>query len=512
MTSDHYDGSIRELIRHAAQSGVRLWVENDHLHYDAPKGGMPEALRTALRARKNDVIGELSRPVYRKKTDPPAVLQYPAYWSDFWQETQANLWLRHATHIVLRVIGDISAEHIIATLDTLASRHDILRSSVRREDGVICLRLVRGRRVTAGLLDLTAEPPADPSRLRELIYRAIYDPLDGEGVYRATVLRISPQEHVVAIVCHHFVVDAFGCEILGGELAALLRGERLAAATAGERPLQYSEYLLGLNEWLAGQGFTYRLAFWREKMRAAPPVRLPPAQPAGLAPGKVESIAVPVAAPVRAALARAAANYRIPFQIVLLAAKFAALSHTLQSSDLVVTVLYWGRDDPALLELVGMTVNCVPVRLSVHPQMSYSDLLGEVSTTYHLARDYQVPWALLTDAFTDIGASSTAPLFNYMYVGEPAARSSEPTQATSRLETERVPVPVEEHLITVDWKAHEFTVLDDGRELLLTLNYIPARYDAVSAREFTNAFVRCLEAIGRDTTQSVAGGSAQPAL
>jgi hypothetical protein len=383
-----------------------------------------------------------------------------------------------------------------------------LRSRVWCEDGVPCLRLAQDRPMAAAFVDVSGEPAADPTvRVEELLHRAIYTPFEGDQVYRATVLKTSNREYLVAVVAHHFVVDGFACEILARELAASLREEHHSSSATEERPLQYSDYLLGMSEWLSGRGPTYRLAFWAEKMRGAPPVRFPPASVTNSsAVPKAENIVIQVSTEVRASIARAAATHRMPLQTVLLAAKFAALSQTLHSSDLVVTVLYWGRDDPALLELVGFTVNCLSVRVRVLPELTYLDLLTDVHNSYLLARDYQVPWTLLTRSFPDIGASSAAPLFNYIYVASPVVNKDSPPRPAAGLQIERVPVYSPDDHISVDWKTHEFNISDDGKELNATLRYIPSRYESAAAREFANAFLRCLEAIGRDATQSIASG------
>jgi len=75
----------------------------------------------------------------------------------------------------------------------------------------------------------------------------------------------------------------------------------------------------------------------------------------------------------------------------------------------------------------------------------------------------------------------------------------------SHLEIERlrVPAPDDTDAITVDWKTQEFTVLDNGKEFLGIVKYLPFRYDTLAIREFADEFLRCLDAIGKDPKQSI---------
>lgn len=502
-----YHTSIRQLVRGAARAGVRLGIEDGRLCCKVPKAGIPEALKAALQAQRDDIIGELSKPVFRKRADRAAIIRYPAFWLDWWLELQTNTRTRHGAHSVMKIAGRVSLERILGALEILEGRHDLLRASVWCEDGVPVLRVEPRQSTAVDFVDLSSEADADRApREKALIYRAIHSPFNEGQVWRVTVLKTSDEEYVVAMVIHHFVGDGFTCQILESELLACLREQRAPQPAAGERPLQYSDYLLAMNEWLSEPGPPYRLAFWKENMRRAPPVRFPSAcLPNHSSDTRADSLMIQVSAAIREGVVRVAADLRIPLPVVLLAAKFAALARTLESTDLVVAVVHWGRDEPALLELVGFTVNCIPVRMSVRPEMSYNDLLSSVNESYVLARDYQIPWALLMRSFGEIGASTPVPLFNYIYEekpgsGEPSSPQPAPPFNIERL---RVPAPDDTDAITVDWKTHEFTVLDNGKELLGIVKYLPSKFDAVALREFADNFLRCLDAIGQDPKQSI---------
>jgi hypothetical protein len=499
-----HEKGVRMLIREAEQNAVRLWVENGQLRYKAPKGEIPETLRAALRSRRDDLIGELSTPVFRKSGCTPDLVRYPHFWQDFWEETQANLALANAIHLAIKLSGEIDLERIDSALGRLISRYDLLRSRVELENGVPCLRFEQHQVMPIDILDVSDSAAAVP--IKTLIEQAIYAPFENGRLHRARVIKISDNEYVVVIVIHHFVADPVSSGILANELIASLHNEQGAQSLTDARPLQYSDYLLGMSEWLSGEGLKYRLAYWTEKMRGAPPVRFPlvHATPeAGLA-----CVSIHIDEALRASAARAAAVSGVPFALVLLAAKFAALAHTLQSRDLVTIMIHHGRDDPALRELVGFTLNCFPVRVSVPPEMAYGELLASVKDTYFLARDYQVPWGLLMRSLGENGVSGVAPIFNYI----PQLRAEQNVLSafhhTASLEVDHIDVEGLAETNSVAWKSHEFQVVDFGSDMLVSVKYMPSRHAAAAVEGFARSFCFCLEMIAQEPTRLI--GSATP--
>jgi len=487
-----YDRDVRKLVSNAAGEGITLWVENGRLHYRATRGDIPGPLRAALQSRKADLIGELDQPVFKKRGSTPHSLRYPQFWLDFWQETSGNLPLANVIHFAVSLTGDISPGRIEAALTTLVSRYDLLCSRVKVEDGAPCLILEQAPTISVVVAD-------DPAMLPRLIQEAIYTPFEDGQLCRARIIEISPSEHVVAMVIHHFVADPVSCTILADELVASLHGR---PPRTTERPMQYCDYLLGMNDWLSGAGLKYRMAFWQEHMKGAQPVRFPPAEdppPAQVIP--LDCLEIPIDEDLRTRLTRASATLRAPLAVALLAAKFAALAATLERSDLVIIIVHSGRDDPALLDLVGFTLNCFPVRICVLPEMSYADLFENVNEAYNRARDYQVPWGLLMRSLAQIGVAGIAPIFDYMPAKPEAKAPAGQLREASGLQVRQLPVERPAETTSVDWKAHEFAAIDQGKGMLVTLKYAAAACRAGCVEEFVTAFRLCLEALARDPRQ-----------
>jgi len=135
--------------------------------------------------------------------------------------------------------------------------------------------------------------------------------------------------------------------------------------------------------------------------------------------------------------------------------------------------------------------------------MSCRDLIRSVSDAYLIAARYQVPWSLLMRTLGEIGASAAAPLFNYLNLEGLDTSTSVPQQQPPSLKIEPLSVPGRDDVISVDWKAHEFTVSDSGKELLVAIKYLPSRCDPAVVGRFHDVLLRFLDAIADDPKQSL---------
>ena len=88
---------------------------------------------------------------------------------------------------------------------------------------------------------------------------------------RATLLRLSGEEHVLILTMHHIVSDGWSMGVLVREIAALY-----AALAAGrpsplpELPIQYPDFAVWQRAALSGERLDRELAWWRERLTPLP--------------------------------------------------------------------------------------------------------------------------------------------------------------------------------------------------------------------------------------------------
>lgn len=501
---------VRSLIENAAERGVVLSVEGDRLKYSAPGGQIPAGLREDLRSLRQSVTAELSQPVFKERRQKFTRVTLPACFDGFWQETRASQSLASSTHVILKLTGSSTLEHLRAALEDIVARHDLLRARFAIAAGPPALVFDAESAPSVEVLDVSGSTDAR-ARADALIERTIWAPFGNGPVFRVCLIQLARAEFLVAFVLHHIVADFRSCEIVAIELLLRVAQPDTASLTSRPRPIQFADYLAGLGEWLAGPAIPYREAFWKQKMLRAPSVRLPPdhesdADLPGRAdlqervehPGRVELLQFSVTPELRARMARAAASCKVALFAALLAAQFAALWATLRQRDLLIAAVVSGRDAPALAGLVGNTIDCVPIRIAVDANMTLGQLVQEVREADFLARSYHIPRTLLVESLREVESTLVAPLFNLMI------SSPTPDLGTSAIRAQPVAFAAPQRTAGTDWKGHELHMYDLATSMRGLVNYAPGCYRKRTIVSFLETMFYWLEALARRPQDTLA--------
>ncbi|MEM7585289.1 MAG: amino acid adenylation domain-containing protein, partial [Acidobacteriota bacterium] len=202
--------------------------------------------------------------------------------------SQQRLWLLHqldpnsaAYHlpVVLQLRGDLDLGALQTALLAIVDRHQALRTTFPATEGQPVQRIHDALPPELSVVDLrhTASPS---DQLDELLCRP-FDLCSGP-LLRATLLQLSGEEVVLAIVMHHIVSDGRSMEVLVSELAAAYaasQGEREAMTRLPELPIQYPDFAHWQRRSLSGDALDQQMSFWRQQLTDAPALELPTDRP-----------------------------------------------------------------------------------------------------------------------------------------------------------------------------------------------------------------------------------------
>jgi len=498
--------AVCSLMAEAERRGVKLWVDGTRLRYRAPPGSVPPEFLERLKSQRADIIGELSKPEFSKRERSEDILRLPEYSIVWWNETNTNHVTANGPHLVARIVGSLSLEDLTGILRMIISRHDVLGARVTLVDGVPCLVFSKCDPSALEVVDISGATPREPDRVvQQIIEGIVWRRFENGSIFRAFIVRVSANEHICGFVLHHFVADSVACQILADELVAALRDNRRAIAPRFPRPLQYADYVRGIEEWLSGYGPRRRLVFWKAYMADAPATFLPyDTDPGSALVGPLEYLPFEIPADCRARLARLASDLKVTLFLLVLAAHFITLSRLLRQHDLVLTVIISGREHPALADFVGNAADCLPIRMSVLPEMPLTEFIGQLQATYLLAYRHQVKWELLLEAFREIGANCTSPLTNLIAAEQTRATPPSGHQSEADIGIEEVLVRVPPSVGSVSWHVtHDINMCDYGQLIGGTVKYMTLRYSRTTIQHFLDCFVRCADAIGRDCGRAI---------
>ncbi|HSU14720.1 MAG TPA: amino acid adenylation domain-containing protein [Longimicrobium sp.] len=331
--------------------------------------------------------------------------------------------------LALRLSGALDGNALHRALAEIVRRHEVLRTVFREQgtgdrgqgtEGIE--QIVLGADAFGWeMLDLSHLPKsqadAEAKRRAGDEAAAPFDLARGP-VLRAVLMRISDGEHVLSLVMHHAVSDAWSWEVMERELATLY-----AAFRRGEPsplpplPVQYADFAAWQRGWLRGEALERQAAFWRQRLAGAPAVlELPSDRPrppvqdlrGALLPFRLSGDA---ADGVRAL---AAAEGATPF-MVLLAAFSVVLQRWSGQDDLVVGTPVLSRPRPELEPLIGFFSNTLPVRADLSGRPAFRELLRRVrQTTLDAFAHQDLPFERMVDEVRAERSLSHTPLFQVM--------------------------------------------------------------------------------------------------
>ncbi|MFL6286495.1 MAG: amino acid adenylation domain-containing protein, partial [Pyrinomonadaceae bacterium] len=396
-----------------------------------------------------------------------------------------------------RLRGRLDTEALAGALREIVRRHESLRTRFTSVDGRPVQVIEQGVELEVPTVDLTAMSEEErEERAKELAREEARRPFDLScaPLIRATLLRLSDEEHVLLLTMHHIVSDGWSMGVLVRELRSLYeafaggQGSPLA-----ELHIQYADYAVWQREWLEGGELDRQLSYWREMLGGAPEVlELPGDRPRPSAPtyeGALESITLPEELSARLrALAR---REGVTLYMLLLAAWQTLLARYTGQEDIVVGSPVAGRTRAETEALIGFFVNTLVLRTDLSGDPTFKELLGRAREVCLGAYAHQeVPFEKVVEELAPERSLSRNPLFQIEFILQNAPREA--------LELSGVSLsPFRTFGATAQFDL-SLGMGDDGREIGGTIGYSTDLYDAATVRRMLAHFRALLEGVAAD--------------
>ncbi|MFD9571928.1 amino acid adenylation domain-containing protein [Streptomyces sp. NPDC059982] len=323
---------------------------------------------------------------------------------------------------VLRLDGPLDTAALHAAVTDVANRHDSLRTLIAEDaDGTPEQLILPPHDAAPAFLVADVSADAVDAALRETVSRG-FD-LETELPLRTTVLRISPQEHVLAFVFHHIAADGSSMGPFLRDLVSAYTARLDGGAPRWEPlPVQYKDYTLWQRQLLGEDGgeegvAAPQLAYWEKELDGVPqPVELPLDRPRPRVishrGGHVDFL---LEAEVVAGLGRLAAGHGATLPMAAQAALAVLLGKLGAGEDVTIGSPIAGRTDEALADLVGFFVNTWVLRADLSRGPSYTDVLEQVRDKALAAYDNQdVQFERLVELLDLERSTAYPPLFQVM--------------------------------------------------------------------------------------------------
>jgi amino acid adenylation domain-containing protein len=405
---------------------------------------------------------------------------------------------------LVRVGATLDEGLLRQALNTIAARHEILRTTIRLIDGEPVQELSPDGDVELSVSDLrSCAPEALQAEAEALLGRFARRPFDisSDLLLRVALVHLAPDEDLLLVVFHHIGSDHVSGAILFRELdelyGALQAGREPALAPL---PIQYADFAAWQREHLSGTQYDELVDYWTSQLTGAPErLDLPSDRPRPSMQsyrGKLREFTIDgeLANPLRELARRHSAS-----MFVLLMAAFKTLLHRYAGvEDVVVGAPASGRHYEEVAGLLGCFSNTLALRTDLSGDPTFAELLGRVKMTTMEAQIYQeLPFEKVVEALNPERAQSHSPVFQVL-LGYDVASDQAPALAGQPLQ--RLPIPGWE------WSRFDLSIIlrdIEGGALRADLEYTTDLFDASTIERFIGHYRTLLEGILRDPQQRI---------
>lgn len=337
----------------------------------------------------------------------------------------------YCVQFICRLRGKLDPVRFEEAWHQTVDRHDAVRALFTWERHEHPLQVIRRSvRTPFSFLD-SQESPGDDSKALESFLDA--DRLKGFRLDEAPLMRVvlmslGPKEHRLVWSFHHLLLDGWSQRILLSEVLA-----RYDALGGNEPPKlpdaqRYGDFI----GWLSRQDVRAAGSFWKAKLagfREMTDLRLPrPEEPAASGHNERRLQLSPHQTRALEALAR---SERITMNTILRGAWSLLLSRYSGSEDVVFGATVSGRSTEleGIETMVGLTINTIPVRVTVEPESELGPWLRHLQNEQAECSAYD--FALLAEIQRLSDVAPGQPLFETILVFENVAEAQSSELAPS---------------------------------------------------------------------------------
>jgi non-ribosomal peptide synthetase component F len=344
---------------------------------------------------------------------------------------QQRLWFLHQLHpeqavynrpLALALKGRLSIPALEHALNQIVIRHEVLRSVYPEVDGQPIQRMLPELALHPDFLNIEhLDGEHRKLELDRLVVRESQRPFElARGpLIRALLIRLSSEEHVLLLVLHHIVFDAWSAGVLIREF-----GEFYESAAGGtspscpELPIQYADYALWETGRLRGDTLEGHRRYWKQQLSGGiPALQLPMDRPRPRMSsfrGAVRPLELTheLCGSIRALCRREGVT---PF-MTLLSAFLVLLHRFTEEDDIAVGSPVAQRSSAGTEALIGLFINTLVFRGDLSGDPSFVQFLKQMRKVCLDAYAHQdMPFENLVQELHPERNADSSPFFNVLF-------------------------------------------------------------------------------------------------
>jgi len=370
------------------------------------------------RLKKGRTSAGQKSTIPRRQDPEQAVLSYPqqSYWLLDQLEPGCPAYnLPYALHLA----GKLDVAALQQSLATIIDRHEVLRTRFAVDDMEPRQYILPSTTIDLAVVDLTD----GRDRFGDWLAEEAMAPFDlaakSSPAMRQTLVRLSPEEHVLVLTMHHIACDGWSYSIFFKELSTLY--DAFIAERSSPLPpldIQYADFAEWQRRTLDESGMEGDLKYWLHQMDGELGVLdLPTDQPRPpVQTFNGSRYVFSLSTDLTTGLREVASGGRATLFMALLAAFDVLMMRYAEQKDVIVGTPFANRSRREVEGLIGCFVNTVVMRSDLSGDPSFAELLDSVRCMALDAFEHQdLPFEKLVEVLKPERDPARTPLFQIMF-------------------------------------------------------------------------------------------------
>ena len=403
-------------------------------------------------------------------------------------------------HNVARIKNRLNTRALEQTLNEIVRRHESLRTTFATVDGQPFQVISPTASLELPIVDLRDLP--QEGRYDEALRAAAVEAkrpfdLSSGPLFRATLIRLADDDHILLLVMHHIVSDGWSVGVFTREMSTLYQAFSTGKPSPlPELPIQYADFAVWQREWLQGEVLDTQLSYWKQQLEGAPPVlELPTDYPRpAIETFRGGKISTEIPKSLTEALKAMSRREGATLFMTLMAGFQTLLYRYTGQEDVVVGSPIANRNRTEIEGLIGFFVNELVLRADLSGNPSFRELLSRVREAALGAYAHQdLPFEKLVKELQPQRDISRNPLFQVALVNQNA-----PSERLDLPGLKVTPVEVDTDTAKFDLSLH---LWEEADGLKGRWEYGADLFDAATIVRMAGHYNNLLEAVVRDPDQ-----------
>jgi amino acid adenylation domain-containing protein len=321
----------------------------------------------------------------------------------------------------VRLTGELNFAALQQTFDSVAARHEALRTTFAEIDGQPQQIVAPPQPVPIQVINLSQSPiEKRESEAFGILNNEVNQPLNLQQcpLFKATLIKLSERENLLLVMMHHIISDGWSIGVFWKEFTHFYKSfSQGKKPDLPKLPIQFGDYSAWAREQLE-KDLIRQTEYWKQQLAGAPSLLELPTdrpRPAIQSPRGAQEISL-FPANLRDELKKLSQQENATLFMTLLAAFNILLARYTGQEDLVVGSPIAGRNKTETENLIGYFVNTLALRNDLSGDPTFREILGRIkNTTLDAFSHQELPFEKIVAAVCPQRSLSYNPIFQVAF-------------------------------------------------------------------------------------------------